>query len=214
MKDKISVIIVDDFELSRVGLRYMLKNISFVESVKEATDSKELLCLIKKEEADVIFMDVNLEQENGIELTKKVLALQPHTYIIAITSSKDIQHFIEMVSAGAAGFLLKNVTNTELEKALLEILKGNSYYSKEFLTVANQLLPRQGKKSKVKLSVREQEVLKLICKGYSNQEIADELDLSPHTIDAHRKKLLNKIGAKNTASMIMISIRDGIIDMD
>lgn len=214
MEDKISTVIVDDFELSRVGLRYMLRNIPFVESVEEATDSKELFDIIKKNEPDVIFMDVNLEHENGIELTKKVLAAQPHTYIIAITSSKDIQHFIEMVDAGAIGFLLKNVTNTELEKALIEILKGNPYYSKEFLTVANQLLPRQGKKSKIKLSDREKEVLKLICKGYSNQEIADELELSSHTIDAHRKKLLSKIGAKNTASMIMISIKDGIIDMD
>lgn len=214
MEDKIAIIIVDDFELSRVGMRYMLRNISFVGSVKEATDSKELFELIKKEEPDVIFMDVNLEHENGIELTKKVLTNHPHTYVIAITSSKDIQHFIEMVDAGAVGFLLKNVTNTELEKALREILLGNTYYSKEFLTVANQLLPRHSKKSKIKLSGREQEVLTLICKGYSNQEIADELNLSPHTIDAHRKKLLNKIGAKNTASMIMMSIRDGIIHMD
>ncbi len=214
MEDKIAVIIVDDFELSRVGMRYMLRNISFVESVKEATDSKELFELIKKEEPDVIFMDVNLEHENGIELTKKVLTNYPHTYVIAITSSNDIQHFIGMVDAGAVGFLLKNVTNAELERALRKILQGNTYYSREFLTVANQLLPRQNKKSKIKLSDREQEVLKLICRGYSNQEIADELNLSTHTIDAHRKKLLNKIGAKNTASMIMMSMRDGIISMD
>jgi DNA-binding NarL/FixJ family response regulator len=213
LDDKIAVIIVDDFELSRVGMRYMLRNIPFVGSVKETTDSKGLFELIKKEEPDVIFMDVNLEHENGIELTKKVLTNYPHTYVIAITSSNDIQHFIGMVDAGAVGFLLKNMTNTELEKALQEILQGNTYYSKEFLTVANQLLPRQGKKSKIKLSEREMEVLRLICRGYSNQEIADELNLSPHTIDAHRKKLLNKIGAKNTASMITISIRDGIIQL-
>lgn len=214
MADKIDVIVVDDFEMSRLGMRFMLGKIDFVTSVNEAIDSKELFQLLKKNEPDVIFMDVNLGDENGIELTKKVLGMHPDTYIVALTASKDIQYFIEMIDAGAVGFLLKNVTNDELEKALTEILKGNVYYSREFLTVAKQLLPKNIKKNSVKLSDREKEVLKLICNGYSNQEIANDLGLSSHTIDAHRKKLLSKIGAKNTASMIMMSIRDGLIDME
>lgn len=214
MDNPISVIIVDDFEMSRIGLHYMLKNIPFIESVHEATNSKELFSLIKKDEPDLILMDVNLDLENGIEITKQVFRKLTNTYIIAITASKDIQDFINMIDAGAAGFLLKNVTNIELEKAIREILKGEMYFSKEFLAVANQLTPRYNKKSKVKLSDREKEVLKHICLGYSNQEIADELDLSSHTIDAHRKKLLNKIGAKNTASMIMISIKEGLIEIN
>ncbi len=212
--DKIDVIVVDDFEMSLLGMRFMLGNIDFVSSVQEASDSKELFQLLKNHEPDVIFMDINLGSENGIELTKKVLDMHPDTYIVALTASKDIQYFIEMVDAGAAGFLLKNVTNDELEEALTEILKGNVYYSKEFLTVANQMLPKYKKRNNVKLSDREKEVLRLICDGHSNQEIANDLGLSSHTIDAHRKKLLSKIGARNTASMIMMSIRDGLIEVD
>ncbi len=214
MVNKIDVIVVDDFEMSLLGMRFMLGNIDFVSSVQEASDSKELFQLLKNHEPDVIFMDINLGSENGIELTKKVLDMHPDTYIVALTASKDIQYFIEMVDAGAAGFLLKNVTNDELEEALSEILKGNVYYSKEFLAVANQMLPKYKKKNNVKLSDREKEVLRLICDGHSNQEIANDLGLSPHTIDAHRKKLLSKIGARNTASMIMMSIRDGLIEVD
>lgn len=214
MDKKISVIIVDDFELSRVGLRYMLKTIPYIDDIKEATNSKELFDLLKIEEPDIILMDVNLDDENGIEITEQVLKKIRDTYIIAITASKDIQHFTEMMNAGAVGFLLKNVTKEELKKAFDEILKGDTYFSKEFLTAAKQLLPKQGKTSKIKLSDRETEILKLICLGNSNQEIAETLELSPHTIDAQRKKLLNKIGARNTASMIMISIREGLIDLD
>ncbi len=214
MDDKISVIIVDDYELSRVGLRYMLKTIPYVESVKEATNSKELFDLVKKEEPDLILMDVNLDVEYGSNITEQLLRKLPNTFVIAITASKDIQHFIDMINAGALGFLLKNVTTEELKKAIDKVLKGEMYFSKEFLTAAKQLLPRHSTKSKIKLSDRESEVLKLICMGNSNQEIADSLKLSSHTIDAHRKKLLSKIGARNTASMIMISIRDGLIDLD
>jgi DNA-binding NarL/FixJ family response regulator len=214
MDDKISVIIVDDYELSRVGLRYMLKTIPYVESVKEATNSKELFDLVKKDEPDLILMDVNLDVEYGSNITEQLLRKLPNTFVIAITASKDIQHFIDMINAGALGFLLKNVTTEELKKAIDKVLKGEMYFSKEFLTAAKQLLPRHNKKSKIKLSDRESEVLKLICMGNSNQEIADSLKLSSHTIDAHRKKLLSKTGARNTASMIMISIRDGLIDLD
>lgn len=214
MEDKISVVIVDDFELSRVGLRYMLKTIPYVCSVYEVSTSKELFEHIKKEEPDLVLMDVNLDTENGIDITEQLLRKLPQTYVIAVTASKDIQHFIDMMNAGAVGFLLKNVTHEELKKAIDKILKGEMYFSKEFITAAKQLLPKQGKKAKIKLSEREQEVLKLICLGNSNQEIADTLELSTHTIDAHRKKLLSKVGARNTASMIMIAFRDGLIDLN
>lgn len=213
MEGKISVIVVDDFELSRMGLRYMLTSIGYIEQVGEATNGKELFTQIDKIEPDIIFMDVNLELENGIDITRQILNKHPDIYVVALTSSKDIQDFIDMLDAGAAGFLLKNVTKEELEKALSIILSGEMYFSKEFMAVAKQIMPKHGKRSKTKLSDREKEVLTLICNGHSNQQIADELQLSSHTIDAHRKKILSKTGAKNTASMIMIAIRDGLIDM-
>lgn len=214
LNNKLNIIVVDDFEMSRLGIRYMLGKISNIESIREASDSNQLFDLISDEEPDVIFMDVNLENESGIDVTKKVLHKYPDTYVIALTASKDIQYFIEMVNAGVTGFLLKNITQDELEKALEEIIAGRVYYSKEFLTVAKQLLPVKSKRQKIRLSDREKQVLKLICMGYSNQDIAKELDLSSHTIDTHRKKLIQKMGAKNTASMIAISISEGLVELE
>lgn len=214
MQDKITVITVDDFEVFRLGFRYMLKGLDMVEQVLEADSSKTLFDLLKKVDADLIFMDVDLGEEDGVTVTRQIKAKFPYTYVVAITSSKDIEHFINMMDAGAAGFLLKNVSQRELGLALTDILKGNNYFSKEFLNAARQLLPQKRKRTNVQLSDREKDVLKYICLGYSNIEIAESMALSTHTIDAHRKKLLHKIGAKNTASMIMITMKDGIIDVD
>jgi DNA-binding NarL/FixJ family response regulator len=213
MTDKISVIIVDDFELSRVGLRYMLGNAPMVDTVREVSNSKDFFRLVKEDEPDLVLMDVQLDFESGIDVTQQLLKQHPDTFVIAITASKDIQHFTEMIEAGASGFLLKNVTHEELELAIKEVLAGNMYFSKEFLSAARKLIPNAGKKKKVNLSQREKEVLKLICLGNSNSEIAEALNLSTHTIDGYRKQLLSKIGAKNTASMIMISIKENLVDV-
>lgn len=214
MSDKINVVIVDDYEVFQIGFRYMLNNLPIVENTFEVSSSKELKELLNDIDPDVIFMDVNLGDEKGFYVTRQILAKNPTIYVVAITASKDIEDFIEMIDAGAMGFLLKNITQKELEVALEEIINGNMYFSKEFLTAAKQLLPKKKKQTKIQLSEREKEVLKHICMGYSNQEIAEALNLSSHTIDAHRKKLLSKTGARNTASMIMLSIKDGIIELD
>ncbi len=213
MSDKISVIVVDDFELTLVGLHHILQNIPVIEKVREAYNGKELFKLVQEEEPDLVLMDVQLDGENGIELTRQLLAKIPDTLVIALTASKDLEHFMDMMEAGASGFLLKNTTSGELEFAIEEVLKGKSFFSKEFHGVAKKMAFNTSRKSKILLSDREREVLKLICQGFSNQEIADNLGLSHHTVDAHRKKLLSKTGAKNTASMITMAIKEGVVDI-
>lgn len=213
MKDIVTVIIVDDHEMSRIGLSTMLETIDYIKVIGTAGNSKQLFTLLRTEEPDIIFMDIDLTGENGIDITRKVLAQHSDIYVVAFTSSDEVSNFSNMIDAGAFGFLLKNVSMQELHKAIDEITNGNMYFSKEFLLIARQLVPStKVKKAGIKLSEREKEVLRFICLGFSNQEIADELFLSYHTIDAHRRNLLSKTGARNTASMIMISIRDGLID--
>lgn len=214
MPEKISVLVIDDYELSRVGLRFMLKRIECVETVDEASNGKELFEKVKVQEPDLVLMDIQLASESGIDLTRQLLRQLPDTLVIAVTASKDIEHFTDMIEAGASGFILKNISQTDLEKAIDEVLNGRMYFSSEFLSAAKKLLPGKSKKLNIKLSDREREVLKLICLGQSNQEIADSLELSSHTVDAHRKHLLSKIGARNTASMITISIQEGLVNLD
>lgn len=214
MDEIVSVVIVDDHEIFRVGLGLILNNIAYTKVIGETSNGNQLFNLLKKREPDVIFMDINLGNESGIDLTRKVLSIYPDVYIVAITSSEEIGHFNDMMDTGAGGFILKNITEQELKKALDEILLGNMYFSKEFLVVARQLVPAKKKKSKIQISDREKEILRLICLGYSNQEIADELYLSFHTVDVHRRNLLAKTGARNTASMIMTAFKEGLIDYD
>lgn len=213
MDDIVSVVIVDDHEIFRMGLEVMLSGFPYIKLIGEASNSTQLFNILKKDEPDIVFMDVDLAGEYGVDVTRKVLAKYPYTYIIAITSSDEIRYFNDMIDAGAVGFLLKNVSKDELDTALKEIIAGKQYFSKEFLMISRSLnMSTKQKKSKIQLSDREKEVLKLICKGCSNQEIADELFLSPHTVDSHRRKLLNKTKARNTAEMIMVSFRDGLVD--
>jgi DNA-binding NarL/FixJ family response regulator len=212
--EKISVYIIDDYELSRIGLTYMLKDIPFVEQIEVAANSKELFELLKKEEPDIILMDIQIGEEYGVEITKKVLQKYPDIYVVGITSSHDFLIFKEMLEAGASAFVLKKITKEELQQALEEVLNGNNYFSREYLSLAKQLSPTKKRVSKLKLSDREKEVLQLLCRGFSNQEIAKKLSVSAHTSDAHRRKLLQKMEARNTANMIMIAVRDGLIELD
>lgn len=214
MENLIEVIIVDDHKIFRVGLEALISSFENVNVVGEAENSSELFQLLKKTEPDIIFMDLNLGGENGIDITKKVLARYPDIIVIAITSSDEVNNFNDMLEAGASAFLLKNVSETELRQAISEVVKGNNYFSKEFLFLAKQFTKQTGKKSKIQLSDRETEVLNLICQGYSNQEIALSIDLSIHTVDTHRKNLLNKTGAKNTARLVMIAFREGLLDVN
>lgn len=214
MDDIVSVVIVDDHEIFRMGLGLMLNELPYINLLAEASNSTQLFNLLKKDEPDLIFMDIDLGGESGIEIAKKVLAKYPYTYIVAMTSSDEIHNFKEMIDAGAVGFLLKNITREELNIALKEIIAGNQYFSKEFLLIARSLNRSKPKKSNIQLSDREKEVLRFICQGCSNQEVADELFLSPHTVDSHRRNLLAKTKARNTAEMIMISFRDGLINYE
>lgn len=215
MQEEISVIIVDDHEIFRFGLRGMIEKIPGMNVLGEASNSSDMFKLFKKEEPDVVFMDIDLGDESGIEITKKVLAKYPMTYVIAITSSDEVSKFKEMIEAGAAAFLLKKITEAELQKAINEVLKGNQYFAKEFLLIARSMTAFQSpQKSNIQISEREKDVLRLVCHGFSNQEIAEKLGVSHHTADAHRRNLISKTGARNTAEMIMIAFRTGLVDPD
>ncbi len=212
MDEKVSVIIADDHEIYRAGLSHLLSKSSKVEVVGEAKNSSELYQLIKKKEPDIIFLDIFLGNDDGVMITKKIKAIHPFIYIVVITASDGIRSFHDMLKADADGFLLKNISEKELNRAVVEILKGKKSFSKEFSIIEKAMSPvKKGKETQIKITKREESVLRLICQGLSNQEIADKLGFSYHTADAHRRSIILKTGAKNTAEMIMISCRKGLI---
>lgn len=214
MNDIITIAIVDDHDIFRLGLSLMINTIPYTKVIGDCANGSQIMNLIKQNPPDIIFMDVNLESESGIDVTKKIKCKYPDICIIAITSSDEIKNFKEMIEAGAEGFLLKNIKENELKAAIDSVNSGEMYFSKEFLLFARHFNSTKTTKSKIQISDREKEVLRLICQGNSNQEIADDLILSYHTIDAHRRSLLSKINARNTAEMIMIAFREGLVNVE
>jgi DNA-binding NarL/FixJ family response regulator len=205
------VIIVDDHVIFRKGLHTILNEIDQVKVVGEASNGNEVLDLLKKQETDIIFMDIKMPVMDGIEATRKVLSKYPEIKIIALTMFEEISYFNEMIEAGASGFLLKKTTSEELEKAISMVLIDEGYFSEEFMSTVNKHIRPKQKYPSIILTDREQEVLELICKGNSNAAISKFLGLSSRTIDGHRARLLEKTGAKNAPSLVMFAIRNGLV---
>ncbi len=206
------IIVVDDHIIFRKGLQTILNEIDIVKVVGEASNGNELLDLLKKQETDIIFMDIKMPYMDGVEATRKVLAKYPHIKIVALTMFEEISYFNQMIEAGASGFLLKKTTTEELEKAIKLVLLDESYFSEEFMSSVNKYIKPKQKDSSIQLTDREQEVLELICKGFSNAEIAKMLGVSSRTVDGFRAKLFEKTGAKNAPNLVMFALKNGLIN--
>jgi DNA-binding NarL/FixJ family response regulator len=210
MSQIIKVVIVDDHKIFRTGLEMILNGIPDVKVVGSASDAHELLRLLEQHEADIIFMDIKMPDINGIELTGMIKKKDPDILIIGLSMFGEIEYFNKMIEAGADGFLLKNTQEDELEQAIHHVMEGHSYFSKDFAKTLGRHEPVKSK-TPVVLSKREKEVLELVCKGFSNQEIAEKLSISVHTVDGHRRNLITKTGVKNSPSLVMFAIQNGLI---
>lgn len=211
--DIIKVIIVDDHIIFRKGLITVLNEMDDVKVVGEASNGHELLDLVKKQATDVVLMDIKMPVMDGVEATRKVAEKHPAVKVVALTMFEEVTYFNRMIEAGACGFLLKKTTSTELERALHLVMEDESYFSEEFISSANKFFKTKQKDPTIKLTDREQEVLDLICKGYSNAEISRFLGLSQRTIDGHRAKLFEKTGAKNAPNLVMFAIKNGWVEV-
>lgn len=206
----VKVLIVDDHKIFRTGLELILNGFDFVKVVGQASCGKEMFRLLKKHEIDLIFMDIKMPETSGIELTQTLSEKCPDIKIIALTMYGEVEYFNKMLEASASGFLLKHTQEEELEKAIKTVMEGDYYFSEEFRSNLEHLQFIKPK-SDIKLTNREKEILEFIAKGYSNQEIADQLFLSYHTVDGHRRNLITKTGVKNSASLVSYAIKNGII---
>jgi len=209
-----SVLLVDDHKLFREGLKVLLENLDYITRVDEAADGLMFLEIIKTKQPDIIFMDIEMPNKDGISATREALQMFPALNIIALSMYGDESYYTQMISAGAKGFMLKNSGIQDVENAIYNIIAGNNYFSPEIL---NRLIQGFGKRKRIsksnELSEREQEVLFYICKGMSNHEIAEMLFLSKRTVDKHRENLLDKTKSKNTAGLVMYAVKNNIVDV-
>ncbi len=208
--DIVRVIIADDHVIFRKGLRTVLNEITNVKVIAEASNGHELLEILKNNKTDIILMDIKMPLIDGIEATKKISEKFPEVNIIALTMHEEIGYFNKMLEAGATGFLLKKTNREELQNAINTVMQGDNYYSEEFVCNINS---KNNTKisAKINLTERETQILELICKGMSNNEIAKHLGISQKTVDVHRCHLFEKTGAKNAPHLVMFAIKHGII---
>jgi len=209
------ILLVDDHTLFRNGLKMLLDTIPGYNVTGEASNGKEFLELIAKYDYDIIFLDIEMPEINGIEAAKRAIELKPELKIITLSMYGDEEYYDQMVDAGAKGFLLKNTNLQEVKTAIDTVMSGGNYFSQELMQslLRNYKSIKESKEPESELSEREIEILLLICSGLSNQEIGDRLFISKRTVEKHRANILCKSNCKNTAGLVMYAIKNQIIEM-
>ncbi|OFZ03051.1 MAG: hypothetical protein A2491_01630, partial [Bacteroidetes bacterium RIFOXYC12_FULL_35_7] len=176
MDEQIKIMIVDDHEIFRSGLKMVINKLKFAKVVSEASNGKECLSILSENNLpDIVLMDIQMPEMNGIEATRAALEMYPNLKIVALTMFNEDEYVESMIDAGVKGFILKNITKEIFEKALLAINKGNNYYSEELWSFFTKRLTHEDKPSlgeDLKLTRREVEILNLLLEGLSNKEIA------------------------------------------
>ncbi|MCS6991804.1 MAG: response regulator transcription factor [Chitinophagales bacterium] len=211
---KISIIIADDHRIFLEGLKRLIQNDS-LKLVGTASNGAELMALLAKEQADVVILDLNLPDESGIQLTRKIVRKYPKAKVLGLTMVEDGKQIAAMMKAGASGYVLKSSSSAELLDAIYRVYKGERYLSSEAslrLLESKQNEKKEKAVADVPLTRREQEVLRLIAKEMTCAEIARALNNSPMTIITHRKNILRKLGVKNTAGLIRYAYKFGLAD--
>ena len=209
------IVLVDDHTLFRNGLKGLLEHCCGCRVVAEASDGDEFLEILPDVKADIVLLDIDMPRMNGFEAATKALARCPDLKIITLSMHGDEDYYFKMVSIGVKGFLLKSSDIDEVSTAIQTVAKGGSYFSQELLrTLVGSLksAPSSGLDHET-LSQRELEILLLICKGFSNQEIADALFISKRTVDKHRANILDKTNCKNTANLVVYAIKHSLVEI-
>ena len=203
----IKVFIVDDHYMVIEGIRSLLQNEKGVDWVGHATNASSCLAFLQQQQPDVILMDINLPDKSGIDLCKEVKERYPSVFIIGLSTFNQQSFIQKMIDNGASGYVLKNATQAELMEAIEIVASGKNFLSNE---AALSLRSKDNNDAPV-ITRREKEVLELIAEGMTNNEVAQKLFISPSTVDTHRKNLLVKFDAKNTASLIRLAAQHQLI---
>jgi two-component system, NarL family, response regulator NreC len=213
---KISLLLVDDHEVVRTGLRMLLENQSDMEILAEASNGEEASLLVDQYQPDVVVMDITLPDISGIEATRLLKAKHPETAVVALTIHEDEQYFFEMLQAGASGYVPKRAAPDDLISAIRAADAGEIYlYPSLAKALVSDYLGRsrtEMEEEKLEtLTPREQEVLELLAEGLSNDEIAERLVISHHTVARHRENLMRKLDLHNRSELVKYAIRKGLI---
>jgi len=212
--DKIKILLVEDHVVVRESIRQALDRDAHIEVVGEAGDGEQAVRMSSDLKPDVIIMDISMPRLNGIEATKKIKAQQPSAVILALTAYDYEQYVFPLLEAGAAGYLLKDVSSNQLINAVFAVHRGESVLHpaitrKVLERFKSGTSDRDAKKVGDILSERESAVLKLAAKGMSNKDIAEELHLSIRTVESHLGYIFNKLGVGSRTEAVIQAMKRG-----
>jgi two-component system, NarL family, response regulator NreC len=202
--NKIRIILADDHQIIRDGLKMIFSNDKELEVIKEASNGLELMEILDQNTCDVLLLDISMPKLGGLESLVRIKETNPNLKVLMLTMHEEPEYVIKAFKNGADGYLLKNADHVEIVSAIKTLYEGKKYFNS---TVANIIVDSLNKapeatKPDVHLTLREQEVLKLVANGLSNKLIADDLSISQRTVETHRNNLIKKFDVFNTAELI------------
>jgi DNA-binding NarL/FixJ family response regulator len=218
--EKIKIILVDDHQIVRDGIKALLNDADDIDVISEAASYNELREKLKLQNPDIIVMDISLPEMSGIEITKLLNETYPNLKVLILSMYTGEDFIFNAIKAGAKGYLPKNTTRKEIIDAIHSIYENNEYYSESISNVILKSYVQKAKTSDVpsersedKLSSREIEILKYFAGGMSNQEIADKLFISIRTVESHKNHIMQKLELKSTVELIKYAIKNKIVDI-
>jgi len=217
--ETISVVIADDHTLVREGTKQMLEGQSGIEIVGEASDGEQAIRLAATLKPDVILMDIAMPGVNGIEATRRIKQEWPRISVLVLTAYDDDQYIDALLDAGAAGYLLKNVSAEELARSVRAVAEGESVLhpdvaSKVFKRLTSRERPESEEGLTDALTERESTVLRIAAKGLSNKMIAKELSLSDRTVQVHLSNIFGKLGVASRTEAVITALRRGLLRLE
>lgn len=209
---KIRIVLADDHSVVRQGFRMILGAQHDFEVVGEAGTGRDAVELAAKLQPDVIVMDVSMPDLNGIEATRRIPAVSPRSRVLALSMHRDAVYVREILRAGAKGYLLKDSLDLDLLAAVRAVARGEGYLSPGVSEAVLSDYRKHATDPLDLLSTREREVLQMIAEGKTNKEIANALDLSVYTIEAHRGRIMEKLNLHSGAELVRFAVRNGLVD--
>ncbi len=212
------ILIADDHSITREGLKVLLNKKDHFEVIAEAENGRAAVNLARKHQPDVVVMDINMPELNGVDASRQILSELPQTKIIALSMYSDRSYVKGMLQAGVSGYLLKNCAFEELSKAILTVMRNQTYLSPKVSEIVRKefvkMMDSDASSTVELLTDKEREVLQLISEGKKTRDIAENLHISVKTVEARRSKIMEKLNIKSVAGLTKFAIREGLTSVE